>query len=886
MADITGTSGNDRLPGTDSADTIRGLEGNDTLIGGAGNDWLYGDSGDDIFDITASDFGTDRFFGGDGTDTIRLQANIQASSVLWNSSYLNSVEQLNFNYHTLSGTSGNDTIDISGFTSVSGYRTIDLSDGNDFFRGYVGVDYVNGGTGSDTLYGGAGDDYLTGGAGNDSLYGDSGNDTFNITASDFGTDRFFGGDGTDTIRLQANIQVSSVLWNSSYLNSVEQLNFNYHTLSGTTGNDTIDISGFSAIAGYRMINMGDGNDIFRGFVGADAVNGGTGSDTLYGGAGNDTLIGGAGNDSLYGDSGDDIFDITASDFGTDRFFGGDGTDTIRLQANIQVSSLLWNSSYLNSVEQLNFNYYSISGTSGNDRIDISGVSAIASYRTINMGEGNDVFVGFGGSDYVDGGAGNDTLNGGAGNDTLTGGAGNDVLNGGSGNDVFTITSSDFGTDKIDGGAGTDAIRLQTSIQVSSLLWNSSYLKSVEQLDFNYYNISGTTGNDRVDLSGFTTVSGYRMINLGDGNDVFIGYGGNDNVDAGAGKDTLVGGAGNDTLNGGAGVDTTSYAAATGAIKVDLRVATAQNIGGGQGNDVLLSIENLTGSKYADQLIGSGSANRLVGGAGNDTLKGLGGNDVLNGGAGNDRLEGGAGNDALTGAAGNDLLIGGAGNDTLNGGAGVDTASYETATGAIKVDLRVATAQNIGGGQGNDVLLSIENLTGSKYADQLIGSGSANRLVGGAGNDTLKGLAGNDALNGGAGNDRLEGGAGNDTLNGAAGKDLLTGGTGKDNLTGGTGADTFVFNTIQEAGKGATRDVITDFVSGTDTIQLSSIDANTSASGNQAFHWSGAQASAYGVWSVQSGGNRVVRGDVNGDGVFDFEIQLNGVSHLTADDFIL
>jgi len=841
MAIIPGTSGDDSLQGGAENDSLYGGAGNDTLTGGAGNDALYGESGNDIFDITANDFGTDRFFGGDGADSIRLRVHIQSSSVLWNSSYLDSVEQLNFNYYTLSGTTGNDLIDISGFSSVSGYRQINLGDGNDTFRGFGGDDLVDGGTGSDSLYGGAGDDTLTGGAGNDALHGESGNDIFDITASDFGTDSFFGGDGADSIRLRAHIQSSSILWNSSYLNSVEQLNFNYYTLSGTTGNDLIDISGFSSVSGYRQINLGDGNDTFRGFGGWDLVDGGTGSDSLYGGAGDDTLTGGAGNDALYGESGNDIFDITANDFGTDRFFGGDGADSIRLKAHIQSSSILWNSSYLNSVEQLNFNYYTLSGTTGNDRVDISGFSSVSGYRQINLGDGNDTFRGFGGWDLVDGGTGSDSLYGGAGSDTLIGGAGNDFLYGESGDDVFDITASDFGNDRFFGGDGADSIKLKANIQSSSILWNNSFLNSVEQLNFNYYTLAGTTGNDRIDISSFSSVSGYRLIELGGGNDTFIGYRGNDYVDAGAGNDTLIGGAGNDTLNGGAGSDTGNYASAAGTLKIDLRVSSAQAIGGGQGSDTLISIENLSGSRFADSLIGNGAANQLLGNAGNDSLNGL------------------AGNDRLIGGAGNDTLLGGVGNDTLNGGDGSDTANYASTTGAIKVDLRLAGAQAIGGGQGSDTLASIENLVGSGFADRLFGNAAANQLVGNAGNDTLNGLAGNDRLVGGAG---------------------------KDMLTGGVGADTFVFNTLQESGKGATRDVITDFVSGVDTLQLSAIDANTTIAGNQAFNWAGAQASAYSVWSVQSGNSRIVRGDTNGDGVFDFEIQLGGVSHLTANDFIL
>uniref|UniRef100_UPI0038BB691F M10 family metallopeptidase C-terminal domain-containing protein n=1 Tax=Limnohabitans sp. TaxID=1907725 RepID=UPI0038BB691F len=63
------------------------------------------------------------------------------------------------------------------------------------------------------------------------------------------------------------------------------------------------------------------------------------------------------------------------------------------------------------------------------------------------------------------------------------------------------------------------------------------------------------------------------------------------------------------------------------------------------------------------------------------------------------------------------------------------------------------------------------------------------------------------------NDVVTGGAGNDILISGAGNDVLIGGKGSDTLTGGVGADTFRLS-------GDTKtDHITDFVSGTDRIEL-------------------------------------------------------------------
>lgn len=86
---------------------------------------------------------------------------------------------------------------------------------------------------------------------------------------------------------------------------------------------------------------------------------------------------------------------------------------------------------------------------------------------------------------------------------------------------------------------------------------------------------------------------------------------------------------------------------------------------------------------------------------------------------------------------------------------------------------------------------------------------------GADNDLYDGQLGTitGTVFGGDGNDLLIGGAGHDSLNGGAGDDALFGGGG-DTLTGGEGADIFVFTKASSQ-----VETITDFVSGTDRIDL-------------------------------------------------------------------
>jgi Ca2+-binding RTX toxin-like protein len=169
-----------------------------------------------------------------------------------------------------------------------------------------------------------------------------------------------------------------------------------------------------------------------------------------------------------------------------------------------------------------------------------------------------------------------------------------------------------------------------------------------------------------------------------------------------------------------------------------------------------------------------------------------------------------------------------------------------------------------------------------------------------GNDTLTGLAakdkffgneGSDTLFGSGGNDQLLGGEGDDILKGGAGKDVLQGGAGADQLTGGGQADRFVFRFIEDSTVlVAGQDTIVGFKTGQgDKIDLRQIDARTNAGGNQAFHFIGDsnfhdQAGELRV--VETGGDTVVSGDVNGDGNADFAILVDGTVGLDDSHFSL
>ena len=86
-----------------------------------------------------------------------------------------------------------------------------------------------------------------------------------------------------------------------------------------------------------------------------------------------------------------------------------------------------------------------------------------------------------------------------------------------------------------------------------------------------------------------------------------------------------------------------------------------------------------------------------------------------------------------------------------------------------------------------------------------------------------------------GDDVLTRGGGRDVLHGGDGQDYLNGGAGIDHLYGHGGADRFDFDAVAHSPTAnAAWDVIEDFEPGIDTIDLKSIDADTTKTGNQSF----------------------------------------------------
>jgi Ca2+-binding RTX toxin-like protein len=519
---------------------------------------------------------------------------------------------------------------------------------------------------------------------------------------------------------------------------------------------------------------------------------------------------------------------------------------------------------------------------------------------------------------------NDTLLGGAGNDTLDGGAGADSMVGGSGNDLHVVNSSaDIVVENA--GEGTDTVR--SSLPAFSLTAN------VEHLVLAGSGLNATGNDLNNNLTG------------NDLNNSLVGGAGSDSLIGGLGNDTLNGGTGNDSMEGGLGNDTyyvdsiSDDVSETSTGGDDTVITTLSSTLGSSVNGVATSdrfsyIENLTlqaAATTAINAIGNSDSNRITGNEFNNMLYGLAGNDTLNGGAGADTMDGGEGNDlfyvdnvgdviadssgldsiiasrdfilaaglenlslsnvatalkatgnaaanTLTGNNYTNILDGKAGADTMTGGAGNDTYYVDNV-----LDKVVESA-----GQGTDRVYSSISHKLANNVENLILTGSLG--ISGAGNDlanTINGNAAGNRILGWGGNDVLNGLAGNDTLQGQAGNDTLFGGAGQDMLSGGVGNDVFDFNALTEMGiTSSTWDIITDFSNG-DRIDLSTLDANTATTVNDAFNGTligtNVAFTAAGQLRLSSG---VLYGNVDADSDAEFAIALTGVTTLSAVDFIL
>jgi Ca2+-binding RTX toxin-like protein len=454
----------------------------------------------------------------------------------------------------------------------------------------------------------------------------------------------------------------------------------------------------------------------------------------------------------------------------------------------------------------------------------------------------------------------------------------------------------------------------------------------------WLNMSAMTGDLQINLNNlaYSSVNGTQFIRIangtvienvitGDGDDTIFGnaennaiYGmrGNDTIIGGAGQDTVNGGQGDDLIyvvdadivDGGAGEDSVNFNFSEFLSPVNINLANVWNGGTGTitGGGSVTGIEiitRITGSAFSDVIVvgqnylntvtvaaGAG-ADEVIGGFGANNLRGEDGDDTLIGGDAADSLNGGNNNDRLEGRGGDDVLIGGDGDDNLAGGGSGDID--ELRGGGGNDTYRVQDSGDLvieAGNAGTDDVRSIIDYILVDNVERLFISGAARSATGNALSNSIFGSGGADTLSGLGGDDTIRGGIGRDIIDGGIGQDLIDGGAGKDTMTGGADRDTFQFRFLSDLNATATfADVITDFDQGlNERIIVSDIDANTATVDNDSFEWISTNAFSNTAGEMryeQVGGDTIISGDVNGDGVADLMIRLNGLYTLSAADII-
>lgn len=473
--------------------------------------------------------------------------------------------------------------------------------------------------------------------------------------------------------------------------------------------------------------------------------------------------------------------------------------------------------------------YTIFDSGGIDTLDYSGFSQNqlidlreAAFSNIGGRVGN-VSIALGTViENAIGGAGADVITGNAAANLLDGHGGVDTMSGGAGSDVYYVdTSLDVVIET--SGQGQDEVRTYGSYTLAPL----ADIESLVVVDTGSAASLNLVGNGMGQM--LTGNAGANVLRGLGGDDVLAGNAGDDILDGGEGSDLLSGGLGNDLYIVDNAADLVTEISGQGNDEV--RASVHYKLGAFADVETLRAIDLESTSPI--ELVGNGMGQSLIGNAGNNLLNGLGGDDVLTGNGGNDVMDGGTGNDTMLGGLGGDLYYVDSALDVIieTSGQGFDevrtTVSYDLGALADIEILRVLDAN-------------------STTAVRLTGNGMGQTLVGNAGDNVLNGLGGDDILSGGSGN------------------------------------DIFVFTEI------GWTDRITDFERGVDKIDLRAIDAVSSLAGDQAFTYI-ADAAFTGIAgqlrSFAEGGINYVSGDVNGDGIADFLINVGSVQ-TNASDILL
>ena len=475
---------------------------------------------------------------------------------------------------TIVGTDGNDVLHGTPGRDViwggKGDDTIYGSLGNDLLCGGPGSDLIHGGRGNDTVDGGAGaddqvngdlgDDKVLGGAGNaDDVAGDLGIDIVNggpgdddLVHGDYGYDRMAGGAGTGDIASFATARAGgkgSGVWVSlkahrAFGDGHDRL-FQFEGIEGSAFRDTL-IGDKQANA----IDGGPGDDHLTGAGGRDEIDGGQGSDRCKGAKGRtlscgkeappkgsayvelDTTEGGGAGLQIVGGAGSDhfvvAFDETSQAFGvTARKALASGPGCTHPPGDAKRLTCPTNGPGRWLLADLG---------PGDDSLAVEGSLLEVGGVRLAGGEGNDVIKGGPEDDLIESGPGADKLYGGAGADGLVGGLpGPTFLYGGPNGDLLAAGGGCAGGALVGGPGRDDASFAETQahpgLLIISFPQHSAWIDEVKGC--HHVHLS-PTDEDMEGSFDWDVLIGDSRANsmLGQpGEDVFIGNGGDDVIDA-------------------------------------------------------------------------------------------------------------------------------------------------------------------------------------------------------------------------------------------------------------------------------------------------------------------------------------------------------------------
>ena len=466
---------------------------------------------------------------------------------------------------------------------------------------------------------------------------------------------------------------------------------------------------------------------------------------------------------------------------------------------------------------------------GNDRIIAAPITASSPCpeSCLFLGVGSQTFEGGEGDDVVFGERGNDILRGGPGNDQLFGGIGDDLLEGGPGNDRLV---GGFGADSINGEEGDDYVRGDSTIdRIFDTGGGSdtlSYSTGITPGFGNPPNENGVKlelgaggenakdgiaanggGVDEVETGVFETIIGTafadEITGTGKGETIY-GGGSADVIDGGGGADQIVqGAAARDTTKVSVGFMTppgaTPYAqlyliGSNGGDKVTANYSptevtfqlaagafdeSASDAGGCEIKSPTEGVCPLTQELDSVLLAGMDGNDTItassfpatvsvvaIGGEGNDAITGGeesedilvdgpgGGADVLNALGRDDALTHNGGADELLGGNGNDLFLSNSvcDGERIVGGEGRDNASWARFGEGVEANLATGAAGRPGSGEAPncgggplDSITEVEDLEGSSFGDVFYGDAGPNQLLGHPGPDVFFAGAGEDSI---------------------------------------------------------------------------------------------------------------------------------------------